>query len=192
MASVMTLALLTGRLATLPASAYESPIDLSPYPWWTILSFFLALAGTAGVVEEAAFRGYMLSQVQRRHGWVVATTLVGALFYAVHLSHAYATIAFLPFFAAYSVLQGSLVFLTRSILPSVALHVIGDVCVLPMQYGVVALPFGKGYEPYLAGVLLFGVAAAPAFWQLTRLTQREGFVSHAGAPNDGMQRKRPG
>jgi membrane protease YdiL (CAAX protease family) len=64
-----------------------------------LCSFFLALAGTAGVVEEAAFRGYMLSQVQRRHGWIVAITLVGALFYVVHLSHAYPTIAFLPFFA---------------------------------------------------------------------------------------------
>lgn len=179
MASVMSLALLTGRLATLPPSAYESPFDLSPYPWWTTLSFFLAIAGVAGVVEEAAFRGYMLSQVQRRHGWIVAITVVGGLFYVAHLNHAYATIAFLPFFAAYSILHGSLVFLTRSIRPSVALHIIGDVCILPMQYGVVALPFGSRYEPYLAGVLLFGFAAAPAFWRLTRLTQRECSVVHA-------------
>lgn len=168
-ANVMSLALLTGRIAKLPDRAYQSPFDLSPYPWWTVLSFFLALAAVAGVVEEAAFRGYMLSQVERRHGWVVAIILVGALFYLAHLSHAYATIAFVPFFAAYSFLHGVLVFLSRSILPSVALHAIGDFCILPIQYAVVPLPLGTSYGPYLASILLFGLAAVAAFWRLTKL-----------------------
>jgi len=171
LASVLSLALLTGRVARLPGRAYEAPFDLSSYPWWTVLAFFLAIACIAGVVEEAAFRGYMLSRIQRRHGWMVGIALVAALFYVAHLSHAYATLAFIPFFAAYSILHGALVYLSRSILPSVVLHAIGDFCILPMQYGVIDLPFGASYEPYLACMLVFGLAAMPAWWRLWRLTK---------------------
>jgi hypothetical protein len=35
------------------------------------VSVFAAVALTAAVVEEAAFRGYMLSGIQRRFGWAV-------------------------------------------------------------------------------------------------------------------------
>jgi membrane protease YdiL (CAAX protease family) len=174
LASALSLALLTGRIARLPGRAYEAPFDLSPYPWWTVLSFFLAIACIAGIVEEAAFRGYMLSQIQRRHGWLVGIALVAILFYIAHLSHAYATVTFVPFFAAYSIVHGALVFLARSILPSVVLHAIGDFCILPMQYGVIDLPLGTSFEPYLACALVFGLAAIPAFWRLRRLTQTEG------------------
>jgi membrane protease YdiL (CAAX protease family) len=170
-ASVLSLALLTSRIARLPARAYEVPFDLSPYPWWTVLSFFLVIAGVAGVVEEAAFRGYMLSQIERRHGWGVAIGLVAAMFYVVHLSHAYATLAFVPFFVAFSLVQGLLVFTTRSILPSVVVHAVGDFCILPIQYGVIDLPFGPSPWPYLAGVVAFGLLAVPAFGRLRTLTR---------------------
>ncbi|MFT3805456.1 type II CAAX prenyl endopeptidase Rce1 family protein [Arenimonas sp.] len=168
MAAVMSLVLLTGRVADLPEEAYRAPFDLGAYPAWTVLAFFLSLAATAGVVEEAAFRGYMLSQLQRRYGWGIAIGAVAVLFYIVHLSHAYATPAFLPFFAAYSLLHGALVCLTRSILPSVILHCIGDFCILPMQYGVLPLPFGPTYLPYLVAMLLFATASVPAFVQLRK------------------------
>ena len=171
LASAHSLALLTGRIAHLPGRAYEAPFDLSPYPWWTVLSFFLVIAGTAGVVEEAAFRGYMLSQIERRHGWRVGIALVALMFYVAHLNHAYVTVAFVPFFAVYSIVHGALVFLARSILPSVVLHAIGDLCILPMQYGVIDLPLGASFEPYLACVLVFGLAAIPAFRRLARLAE---------------------
>jgi membrane protease YdiL (CAAX protease family) len=173
MACVMSMALLTGQVADLPGQALAAPLDLSSYPWWTTLAFFLALASTAGVVEEAAFRGYMLSLIQRRHGWPIAILLVAAVFWVAHLSHAYATIAFLPFFAVYSALHGFLVYLTRSIRPSVVLHALGDLAILPIQYGVVPLPFGSGYTPYLICVALFGIAAAIAFSKLANLTRAQ-------------------
>ncbi len=166
MIGVLSLALFTGRVAALPAEAYEAPFDLSTLPWWTVLAFFLSLAATAAVVEEAAFRGYMLSQIQRHHGWVLAIALTSALFYLVHRSHAYATLAFVPFFAAYSLLHAALVYLTRSILPSVVLHAAGDFCILPVQYGVIPLPFGPTWPPYLLSTLAFSVAAIAAFRRL--------------------------
>ena len=49
--------------------AYQGPFDVASSPAWTIVSVFAAVALTAGVVEEAALRGYMLSGIQRRFGW---------------------------------------------------------------------------------------------------------------------------
>lgn len=170
-AGVLCIALYIGRLGVLPREAYAAPFDLSPYPWWTIVSFFATLAVTAGVVEEAAFRGYMLSQIQRRHGWIIAIASTTLLFYVAHLSHAYAALPFAIFFAAYSLVHGALVFATRSIRPSIVVHAAGDMTILPMQYGVVSLPMGDEPAPYLAAscvLLLAGLLAYAALFSATR------------------------
>jgi hypothetical protein len=79
----------------------------------------------------------MLSQIERRHGWIAGILITGAVFFLDHhLSHAYATYAFLPFFMLVSTLHGLLVYCTRSILPSVVLHAVADFCVIPFQYGL--------------------------------------------------------
>ena len=108
----------------------------------------------------------MLSIVGQRHGWMVAILSVAALFYFVHLSHAYATLAFVPFFLAYSVLHGVLVYLTRSIRPSVVLHVLGDVSILPIQYGAIDDPLGTSMSMHLLFVCVTAACALFAFWKL--------------------------
>lgn len=166
MLSVLSGALLTSLVIELPPAASVVPIDLSPYPWWTAWAAVLNVALVAGVVEEAAFRGYMLSVVQRRHGWRVGILGVAILFYVVHRTHAYAVVEFVPFFLAYSLLQGLLVYFTGSILPSVVLHALGDALILPIQYGVVANPLGDSVVAHVAAVGGFGVATLLALWQL--------------------------
>ena len=54
-----------------------------------------------------------------------------------HLSHAYATFAFLPFFLAISVVHGLLVKYSGSIRPSMLLHALADFIVIPVSYGLV-------------------------------------------------------
>ena len=54
-----------------------------------------------------------------------------------HLSHAYATFIFLPFFLAISVVHGLLVKYSGSIRPSVLLHALADFIVIPVSYGLV-------------------------------------------------------
>src|SRR5262249_1758706 len=111
------------RLANLPQDAFKAPVDFSIYPRLTVIAALLAISATAGVVEEAGFRGFMLSPIQRRHGWSVAILITGLMFFLDHhLSHAYATFAFLPFFLAISVVHGLLVRFTGSIRPSIVLH----------------------------------------------------------------------
>lgn len=179
MASVATLAFVTMRLANLPREAFKLPIDLSRYPIWTTASILLAISAVAGVVEEAAFRGYLISQVERRHGWIVAILLSGAMFFASHLSHAYVTLVFLPFFLIVSSLHGLLVYLTRSILPSVVLHVVADAVVIPIQFGVIGhlsvapvwkTGMDREFMIYLVIVVTFGLLSIPAFARLAAIT----------------------
>lgn len=131
------------------------------------------------MIEEAAFRGYMLSVVQRRHGWVVGVISVAFLFYVVHRTHAYAVWGFLPFFLAYSFLHGLLVYLTGSVLPSVVIHALGDALILPIQYGVVANPLGDSVGLHVAAVGGLGIASLLALW---RLAGHIGSSRHAELP----------
>jgi len=53
---------------------------------------------------------------ERRHGWTIAILISGIMFFLDHhLSHAYATFVFLPFFLAISVVHGLLVKYSGSI-----------------------------------------------------------------------------
>ena len=182
MVSVVGFSFLTTRLANVPRDAFKLPIDLSHYPIWTTASVLLMISAVAGVLEEAAFRGYLISQVQRRHGWIVAILISGVMFFVSHLGHAYVTLAFLPFFLVVSSLHGFLVYLTRSILPSVVLHAVADVVVIPIQYGVighlsVAPVWKTGMDPAFITsavlIVIFGILAVPAFRRLATLTQGE-------------------
>jgi len=173
LAAVMGIAFMTYRFAPLPDAAYRAPFEVASFPPWTLVSVFAAVALTAAVVEEVAFRGYMLSGIQWQLGWPVGISVVTILFYVAHLSHAYATLAFVPFFLAHGGVFGLLVFYTRSIVPGVVLHAVSDFIVLPMQYGVIPSvgQWAFVWQGWLS--LLAGAAAIPAFLQLARVTAFE-------------------
>jgi membrane protease YdiL (CAAX protease family) len=179
MVSVVGLAFLTTRLANVPRDAFKLPINLSDYPVWTVVSVLLAISAVAGVVEEAAFRGYLISQIQRRHGWIIAILISGLMFFVSHLNHAYVTLAFLPFFLVVSSIHGLLVYLTRSILPSVVLHSVADLITIPIQYGLIGhvsvVPvwesgIDSAFVTYLVLIVVFGLLAVPAFRRLATAT----------------------
>lgn len=178
--SLVGLAFLTPRLADTPRDAFKFSVDLSAYPLWTVVSALLVASVVSGVAEEAGFRGYMLSQIERRHGWIAATIVTGVMFYLVHyVSHAYATIAFLPLIFAINALHARLVYLTGSILPSVVLHAVFDFAVFPFTYGLIGnvplspvLKTGVDSSFWLevALTLVFAAAALPAFRKLAAMT----------------------
>ncbi len=171
-AAVMGIAFVTYRFAALPDAAYRAPFAVAALPIWTLVSVFAAIALTAAVVEEAAFRGYMLSGHSRAGtGGRPGSRLVTIVFYVAHLSHAYATLAFVPFFLAHGLILGLLVFYTRSIVPGIVLHAVSDLIVLPMQYGVIpsAGQWAFVWQGWLS--LSAGAAAIPAFRQLAKATE---------------------
>ncbi len=112
------------RLVSLP----QHPLpDLSHIPVVTLLCFLLTGSAVAGIVEEAAFRGYMQGPIERRHGPVVAILVTGTLFGFAHFTHPEVTLILMPYYLAVAAIYGALAYLTNSILPSVVLHAGGNV-----------------------------------------------------------------
>ena len=134
----IAMAFATARLAHLPREAFAAPVDFSKYSTLTIVCAIACISATAGIVEEAGFRGFLISPIQRRHGWTIAILISGIMFFLDHhLSHAYATSAFLPFFLVISAVHGLLVKYSGSIRPSMLLHAVADFIVIPVTYGLV-------------------------------------------------------
>ena len=169
LAASLCIGMLTITLVRTPMSAFRIGIDFAAYRWWTIASSIVVISVTAGVVEEAGFRGYMLTPIQLRHGWLIATLITGFMFFLDHhLSHAYATWAFLPFFMIISAAHALLVRATGSIKPSVVLHSVFDIAVIPVMYGLMGrMPMGAAAVMVEALVLV--VLLAASWWTYRRL-----------------------
>lgn len=98
--------------------------DLTQIPKFTILSLLLMAAPIAGIVEEAAFRGYMQRPIERRYGLAIAVLITGTMFAVAHLDF---TPVLLPYYVAVSAIYGTITYLTDSILPAIVLHTSGNI-----------------------------------------------------------------
>lgn len=106
----------------------SSPIpDLSAFPTTSYRwSMFIMGGVTAGVVEEAAFRGYMQTGLegQDRENALWITSLV---FVAMHITQGTGAVLLLgPGLFVASMLYGLLARRTGTILPGIAIHILGD------------------------------------------------------------------
>lgn len=70
--------------------------NLAAVPKVTVISLLLAAAPIAGLIEEAAFRGYMHGPIEHRCGLPIAILITGTMFALVHLD-------FTPILLPYSV-----------------------------------------------------------------------------------------
>jgi membrane protease YdiL (CAAX protease family) len=109
------------RLVMLPQQQLP---DLSQVPKITVLSLLLMAAPVAGIVEEAAFRGYMQGPIERRYGLAVAVMVTGTMFAVAHLDF---TLILWPYYVAVAAIYGTVTHLTKSILPAVVLHTCGNI-----------------------------------------------------------------
>jgi membrane protease YdiL (CAAX protease family) len=114
------------RMIRLPQQQLTASDPIPP-----VTLFFLVLMGSAvaGIVEEAAFRGYMQGPIEKRHGPVAAILITGILFGLAHFTHPETTLALMPFYLGVAAVYGMMTYLTNSILPSMVLHAVGDVFV---------------------------------------------------------------
>jgi membrane protease YdiL (CAAX protease family) len=116
--------------SVLPVAAPSVAIALSSYPQATVIGALLSIAAIAAVTEEIAFRGYMQQPLEERYGIVPAVLVVGVMFWVAHLDHGI-TITHLPFHIAASVALGLLAYLTRSLVPAMIPHFVGDIFLQP-------------------------------------------------------------
>lgn len=119
----VALTLVWGRLIHLQPWALPS---LSRYSFLTVLCLLLGTAVEAGVVEEAAFRGYMQEPIEKRYGPKVAIVIVSVVFGLVHIANGYRELTWLLSDAVFGAILGTLAYLTNSILPGLVLHAAGD------------------------------------------------------------------
>ncbi len=108
------------RMVVLPVQQLP---DLGNVPKLTVLSLLLMAAPVAGIIEEAAFRGYMQGPIERRHGMVIAILITGTMFAVAHLDF---TLILWPYYVAVAAIYGIVTHLTKSILPAVVLHTCGN------------------------------------------------------------------
>ena len=123
-AAVVMLQNVYGRLVPLPATIVP---DTSSYPWFTVFLALLMGGAVAGICEEAGFRGYMQSAIERAYGPAAAIAVVSLVFAAIHFTHGVgSTLPRLPYYLAISVIYGLLTYRTGSILPALVIHSGGD------------------------------------------------------------------
>jgi membrane protease YdiL (CAAX protease family) len=117
------------RLVRLPSSApITTPADM---PALTAFLLLVMASIVAGITEEAAFRGYMQSMIERRYGVTLAVLVNGTLFGLLHFgNHPRDVLLMLPYYVAVSAVYGGLTWAADSILPALVLHSGGDIVVL--------------------------------------------------------------
>jgi membrane protease YdiL (CAAX protease family) len=115
-------------VATFLAPPRPAP-DLSDYPTTaTRIAALMTGAIVAGVVEEAAFRGYMQSQLEK-FGPVLAVFVTSVVFTLAHVTHGELFVRLAPGYFVISMLWCLLAWRSGSILPGMVLHVVGDALV---------------------------------------------------------------
>lgn len=169
------------RLVVLPQQQLP---DLSQVPKFTVLSLLLMAAPVAGIVEEAAFRGYMQGPIERRYGLAVAILVTGTMFAVAHLDF---TLILWPYYLAVAAIYGTVTYLTNSILPAVVLHTGGNIysnidlwlhgqAEWQASSGTTALIWKTGADAsfWMSSIALMIVAAAMvwAYFKLARAARR--------------------
>ena len=112
---------LANRMVTLPVQQIP---DLSQVPRFTVLSLLVMGAPVAGIVEEAAFRGYMQGPIERQYGLPVAILITGTMFAVAHLDF---TLILWPYYVAVAAIYGTVTYFAKSIVPAVLLHTSGNI-----------------------------------------------------------------
>lgn len=157
------------RIAEVPSGAFPAT---GSTPWYVVVSYIAMIGIVAGVVEEAAYRGYMQVELERAYGPAAAIALSSIVFALAHFS-----IALLPFIAMIGLLLGVVAYLARSIVPGLIVHGAYDFLVTLMvwQVGyprVAKLDLAQGADDlFKEAVALAAIAAIGSIWAMTKLAR---------------------
>lgn len=173
--TVASLAIFTALWKPMPVDAYATILAVARAPAFTGFLTLLMVAISAGIVEEAAFRGYIQRPIEERHGPVVAITVVALLFALAHVPAG----PVLLVFTVGALGWGLLARLTGSIIPGIIVHALVDAGFLiwiwanPDEFEALLLTAAgtdhEGWRIKFASLTaVLAVAAAAAFFWLAR------------------------
>lgn len=118
--------------------------DVAQFPLFTVFAAIVMGSTVAGIVEEVGFRGFMQLPLERAYGPATAIGVTGVIFTAVHLTHGRAVLPFLPFYLVAGIIYGVMTYMTGSILPSMALHIGGDILMFSLRFMAARQGVGGG------------------------------------------------
>lgn len=156
--------------------------EVNRFPVVTLCCLLIGTAAEAGLVEEAAFRGYMQVPVENRYGPRTAIAVVSILFGCVHLANGYHELTWLFPYVIFGFILGTLAYLTNSIWPGVVLHAVGDAVRFflnwklgpnPPQVLIWRSGPDASFRESLVIAVVLGVAAVAVFRKLAATAARE-------------------
>ncbi len=168
-------------LVSVSPTQLEEFAILDRYPVWVVVPSPLMGAVVTGLIEEAAFRGYMQVPLEQQHGPETAIGVVAVIFAIAHFPSPLA----LPGFILGAVGWGVLAYLTDSILPGALLHTVADATVwiwiwrdhasIERLFATSVLQSNSDLPLAITVglTLILGVAATLAFWRLAQIRRAE-------------------
>ena len=176
--ALVTLHLLCIKEGGIPLSALRPSFDPAELPMAAQVSAVVMTGLVAAVVEEAAYRGYLQSCLERLWGPRLAIVTIAAVFTLAHLPAAWSyPVVLISIFAA-GILFGSVAAIFGSILPCVLLHAFVDWIVLPIEWGLIGRRWlapleMTGIDDYAMGLLVVAiVSGAVTVWTLAMVVHR--------------------
>ena len=193
---VLAWALLTGVLSIVALTGYWIVMfklfkmsgnvlpDFSKSPWLTTALVLVMASLVSPLSEEAGFRGYAQSILERAfRGPAIPIILSSVLFALAHLTQG----LFLPKLFVYflaGVMLGGMAYVTKSILPGIPVHIMADLTFFTLVWPYDTqrrLIWETGVSDtrfwiHLAQAIIFTVLAILAFRRLARVTKGVGTV----------------
>jgi len=110
------------QLVKMPPNVID---DFSKYPSLTAAAVVVMASLVSPITEEAAFRGYCQSILEREFSGTPAILISTVFFTAAHVVHGLLWPKLLVYFLV-GVVFGATAYLTKSVLPALPVHIIGD------------------------------------------------------------------
>jgi membrane protease YdiL (CAAX protease family) len=160
--------------------------DFSKYPPLTAALVVMMASLVSPVTEEAAFRGYCQNILEREFAGTLAILISSVFFTAAHVVHGLVWPKLLIYFLV-GVVFGVTAYLTKSILPAIPVHIIGDLTFFILVWPHDAarkLVWNAGSNTWfwfhVAQTVAFAGLAIPSFLKLSKVSA--GLRAGSGAP----------
>ena len=174
-------------LVRLPARVIP---DFSKYPSVTVATVIVMACLVSSLPEESAFRGYFQSFLEQKWSGPLAVGIAAVAMTPAHcLTQGFRWPVVLFYFLVDSML-GTIAYLTKSILPGIAVHFVGLLIFFTLiwPYDATRVLIREGgakrwFWMHVAQIVICGALGLLAFWRLKFAVERE-----AQRPNQAMQR----
>ena len=177
------------RLTPFPAAAFHAGYDFSfipsvPMRWIAVI----VSAASAGICEEAGFRGYMQRPIEKRHGALVAILISSTLFMLVHLTKSWSMIGMVPIVFGAGILLGMLAYASRTLVFCMIGHTIMDIGLFAYWWTQIAGTFSqrpihllRPDQSFWIECAILAFALFVTFLAIARLSRAGRIVERSGA-----------